>query len=36
MEVWHERLGVKTVRLFVTGESMTSLDVVYALNQNIR
>jgi len=36
MEVWHEQLGVKAIRLSVNGESVTSIDVVYALNQNIR
>ena len=36
MEIWHERLGVKTVHLSVTGKSVISLDVVYALKENIR
>jgi plastocyanin len=36
MAVWHERLGVKTVHLSVTGESVISLDVVYALGDKSR
>lgn len=35
-EVWHERLGAKTRRLSVSGDSVVSLDVVYALGEKSR
>jgi len=36
LEVWHERLGAKTRRLSVSGDSVISLDVVYALGEKSR
>ena len=36
LKVWHERLGTKTIRLSVIGDNVISIDVVYALDQNIR
>jgi hypothetical protein len=36
MEVWHERLGAKTRRLSVSGVSVVSLVVVYALGEKSR
>jgi hypothetical protein len=36
IEIWHERLGVKTRRLSVTSNGAVSLDVVYALGENSR
>jgi hypothetical protein len=36
MEIWHEKLGVKTRRLKVNGDDMLSLDVVYAVNHASR
>jgi hypothetical protein len=36
IEIWHERLGVKTRRLSVTGNGAVSLDVVYALGEKSR
>lgn len=35
-EIWHEKLGAKTLRLSVTGDNVISLDIVYALGRNIR
>jgi hypothetical protein len=36
IEIWHERLGVKTRRLSVTSNGAVSLDVVYALGEKSR
>jgi len=36
LEVWHEKLGVKTMRIAVTDDSVVSLDVVYALGEKTR
>jgi hypothetical protein len=36
LAVWHERLGAKTRRLSVSGDSAVSLDVVYALGEKSR
>jgi hypothetical protein len=36
IEIWHERLGVKTSRLSVTSNAAVSLDVVYALGEKSR
>lgn len=36
MEVWHERLGAKTRRLSVSGDSVVSLDVVYVSGEKSR
>jgi hypothetical protein len=36
IEIWHERLGVKTSRLSVTGKGAVSLDVIYALGEKSR
>lgn len=36
LAVWHERLGAKTRRLSVSGDSVISLDVVYALGEKSR
>jgi len=33
VEIWHEKLGAKTMRIYVTDDSFVSLDVVYALKQ---
>jgi hypothetical protein len=33
VDVWHEKLGTKTLKLSVTGDYVISLDVVYALDQ---
>lgn len=32
VEIWHEKLGMKSVSMAVNGEKLLSLDVVYALN----
>jgi len=36
LAVWHERLGAKTRRLSVSGDSVVWLDVVYALGEKSR
>jgi hypothetical protein len=36
IEIWHERLGVKTRRLSVTSNGAVSLDVIYALGEKSR
>ncbi len=36
VEVWHERLGRKMMRVSITGDSQVALDVVYALDQKFR
>jgi hypothetical protein len=36
IEIWHERLGVKTRRLSMTSNGAVSLDVVYALGEKSR
>jgi hypothetical protein len=33
VDIWHEKLGTKTLKLSVTGDYVISLDVVYALDQ---
>ena len=35
-EIWHEKLGTKTMQLSVTANSLVSLDIVYAVNENFR
>ena len=35
-EIWHEKLGARTLPLSVTGDKVISLEVVYALEQNSR
>jgi len=35
-DIWHEKLGLKTMRMSVTADHSVALDVVYALNQNGR
>lgn len=32
VEIWHERLGMKSMRMAVDGDAFLSLEVVYALN----
>jgi len=36
VEVWHEKLGVKSMLFSVTGDSVVSLDVVYAVTENLK
>ncbi len=36
IDIWHERLGVKTSRLSVRGDGAVSLDVIYALGEKSR
>jgi hypothetical protein len=32
VEIWHEKLGKKSMKMTVEGDKFLSLDVVYALN----
>ena len=36
MKVWHERLGTKVARIYVTGDTAISLDVVFGSTQEIQ
>lgn len=36
VEIWHEKLGAKTMRIAVTDDSVVSLDVIYALGEKSR
>ncbi len=33
VEIWHEKLGVKSMRIAVEDDKFISLDIVYALNE---
>lgn len=34
VEIWHEKLGMKSMKMAVDGDESSSLDVIYGLNEN--